>query len=61
VQTGVLNVPGGQVVYLLNGSPTFGPVIRAGLAAVGVQACTPTCEQFLGAAQTVADSGDTIN
>jgi hypothetical protein len=61
VLTGVLNVPGGQVVYLLNGSPTFGPVIRAGLAAAGVQAGTPAFDQFLGAAQTVADSGDPIN
>ena len=61
VQTGVLNVPGGQVVYLLNGSPTFGPVIRAGLAAAGVQAGTPQFDQFLGAAQTVVDSGDPIN
>src|SRR5436190_3392769 len=61
VLNGVLNVPGGQVVYLLNGSPTFGPVIRAGLAAAGVQAGTPAFDQFLGAAQTVADSGDPIN
>jgi hypothetical protein len=61
VPVGVLSVPGGQVVYLLNGSPTFGPVIRAGLAAAGVQAGTPQFDQFLNAAQTVADSGDPIN
>jgi hypothetical protein len=61
VLTGVLNVPGGQVVYLLNGSPTFGPVIRNGLAAAGVQAGTPAFDQFLGAAQTVVDSADPIN
>ena len=61
VNVGVLNVPGGGIAQLLNGSATFGPRIRAGLAAAGVQAGTPAFDQFLGAAQTVVDPADPIN
>ena len=46
---------------MLNCSPTFGPRIRAGLAAVGVVAGTPAFDQFLGAAQQATDSADPIN
>lgn len=58
---GVLNVPGGGIARLLDGSPTFGPRIRAGLAASGVEAGTPAFDSFMGAAQTLVDSGDPIN
>lgn len=61
VTTAVLSVPGGGIAQLLNGSPTFGPRIRAGLAASGVVAGTPAFDQFLGAAQQAVDSGDPIN
>ena len=61
VNVGVLNVPGGGIAQLLNGSPTFGPRIRAGLAAAGIQAGTPTFDQFLGAAQQAVDPNDPIN
>ncbi len=61
VSNGVLSVPGGGIAGLLDGSQTFGPVIRAGLAAAGVQAGTPQYAQFLLAAQTVVDSADPIN
>lgn len=62
VNTGVLNVPGGGIAKLLDGSPTFGPRIRAGLAAAaGLQPGTPDYESFLLAAQTVIDSADPIN
>ncbi len=61
VNVGTLNVPGGGLAQLLNCSPTFGPRIRAGLAAVGVVAGTPAFDQFLGAAQQVVDSSDPIN
>ena len=61
VNNGVLSVPGGGIANLLNGSETFGPVIRAGLAAAGVQPGTPAFAQFLLAAQTVVDSADPIN
>lgn len=57
----VLNVPGGGIAKLLDGSLTFGPQIRAGLAAVGLTAGTPAYESFLGAAQQVIDSGDPVN
>jgi pimeloyl-ACP methyl ester carboxylesterase len=61
VTVGVLNVPGGGVVRLLDASPTFGPVIHSGLAAAGLQQGTPTYDSFMVAAQTVVDSGDSIN
>jgi hypothetical protein len=61
VTNGMLSVPGGGIAQMLNGSPTFGPRIRAGLAAAGVQAGTPAFDQFMGAAQQVLDSFDPIN
>lgn len=61
VNTGFLSVPGGGIAQLLNGSPTFGPQIRAGLAAAGIQAGTPDFDQFLLITQTVIDSADPVN
>ncbi|NDY95757.1 lipase [Wenzhouxiangella limi] len=61
VNNGVLSVPGGGIANLLAGSETFGPVIRAGLAAAGVEPGTPEFAQFLLAAQTVVDSADPVN
>ncbi|MDT8437680.1 MAG: hypothetical protein RQ729_01570 [Wenzhouxiangellaceae bacterium] len=61
VNTALLSVPGGGIANLLNGSQTFGPVIRAGLQASGVEPGSPAFFQFLGAAQTVIDSADPIN
>jgi len=61
VSNGVLSVPGGGIANLLNGSETFGPVIRAGLGAAGVEPGTPDFAQFLLIAQTVLDSADPIN
>lgn len=61
VNVAVLNVPGGGVVGLLDASPTFGPTIHAGLAQAGLQQGTPSYDAFLTAAQTVVDSGDSIN
>ena len=61
VNVGLLSVPGGGVARMLDGSVTFGPRIRAGLAASGVQAGTPTYDSFMGAAQQVIDSIDPIN
>ncbi len=61
VSTGVLSVPGGGIAQLLNGSPTFGPRIRAGLAASGINAGTASFDQFLGVAQQAVDSADPIN
>jgi len=61
VNVGLLSVPGGGIARLLDGSATFGPRIRAGLAASGVQAGTPTYDAFMFATQTVIDSIDPIN
>lgn len=61
VYVGVLSVPGGGIARLLDGSPTFGPRIRAGLAQNGVIAGTPDYDAFMAAAQTAVDSGDPIN
>jgi pimeloyl-ACP methyl ester carboxylesterase len=61
VYVGVLSVPGGGIARLLDGSPTFGPRIRAGLEQAGVIAGTPDYDSFMGAAQTAVDSGDPIN
>ncbi|MCG8465741.1 MAG: Ig-like domain-containing protein [Xanthomonadales bacterium] len=62
VSTAVLSVPGGGIAQLLNGSDTFGPRIRAGLAAsAGLQPGTADFEAFLGAAQAAVDSADPVN
>ena len=61
VTAAVLNVPGGGIARLLDGSPTFGPRIRAGLQAAGVDPGTPDYDAFMVAAQTAIDSGDPIN
>lgn len=57
----LLNVPGGGIARLLEYSPRFGPVIRAGLAQVGLTPGTPSYDSFFGATQTVIDSGDPVN
>ncbi len=61
VNVGLLSAPGGGIARLLDGSVSFGPRIRAGLAASGVHAGTPTYDSFMGAAQQVIDSIDPIN
>jgi hypothetical protein len=61
INTAVLSVPGGGVARLLDGSATFGPRIRAGLAAAGVTAGTPDYDRFLGAAQQAIDAADPLN
>jgi len=61
VNNAVLSVPGGGIANLLAASPTFGPVIRAGLQQAGVEPDSPDFFQFLGAAQQVVDSADPIN
>ncbi len=62
VRFGTLNVPGGGLARMFEGSPTFGPQIRAQLAAAaGLQPGTPAYDQFFLVAQTVLDSPDPIN
>ena len=52
---------GSSLPKILDGSASFGPTIAAGLAANGVVKGTADFESFLGAAQTVVDSGDPVN
>jgi len=61
VSNAVLSVPGGGIAQLLSGSQTFGPVVRNGLAAAGVEPDSADYQQFLLIAQTVLDSADPIN
>lgn len=61
LQAATLAMPGGGVAKLLDASPTFSPIIAAGLAANGVHKGTDTYETFLRFAQTLVDSGDPIN
>ncbi len=56
-----LGNPGGEVAQLLRDSPTFAPVINAGLAAQGLLPGTTLYEQFWRDAQTLVDAGDPIN
>ena len=61
VNNAVLSVPGGGIAQLLSNSDSFGPVVRAGLSAAGVEPDSADYEQFLLIAQTVLDSADPIN
>lgn len=63
VKSAVLGMSGGGIAKLLDGSATFGPRIAAGLGALTdpVLKGTATYESFMGATQTVIDSGDPIN
>jgi pimeloyl-ACP methyl ester carboxylesterase len=61
VNNAFLSAPMGGIARGLEASQTFGPRIRAGLAAVGVLPGTPDYEQFFIVFQTVIDSGDPIN
>jgi len=61
VKTAVLNVPGGMISQLLINSPTFAPIINAGLAAEGLEPGTSDYNQFFLMFQTVIDSADPIN
>jgi hypothetical protein len=61
VRRAVLSAPGGGIMRAAEASPTFGPQIRAGLAAVGVEPGTADFETFMITAQTIFDSADPIN
>ncbi len=57
-----LSVPGGGIARFAEASPSFGPIIRAGLkAAAGLEPGTADYEQFFLIWQTVLDSADPIN
>jgi len=57
----VLANPGGGIAELLNNSPSFGPLIEAGLAAKGIEKGSPEYSSFMLATQTIIDDADPIN
>jgi pimeloyl-ACP methyl ester carboxylesterase len=61
VSTATLAMPGGKLTQLLLDSPTFGPVINAGLEAKGLMPGTTLYAQFNRDVQTIIDAGDPIN
>jgi hypothetical protein len=61
IKTAALSVPGARFSTLVLDSATFGPTIRAGLAAQGLQAGTTVFAQFFRDFQGVLDSGDPVN
>lgn len=62
VNVGVLNVPGGGIARLLNGSPTFGPRIRGGLqAGAGLVQGTTNFDTYFTITQTALDAADPLN
>jgi hypothetical protein len=61
LETVSLAMPGGGIAQLLNNSKTFGPIIKAGLKAKGIEPGTAEYESFMIAVQTLIDDGDSIN
>jgi hypothetical protein len=62
VNVGLLSVGGGGIAQLLNGSPSFGPRIRAGLrAGAGLTPGTSSFDQYFLVTQTVIDAADPLN
>jgi hypothetical protein len=61
VPNAFLSAPAGGLARAFEASPTFGPRLRAGLAAAGLQPGTASYELFFTAFQTVLDSMDPIN
>ncbi|RPH98845.1 MAG: lipase [Lysobacterales bacterium] len=56
-----LSAATGGLARALEASPTFGPRIRAGLGAAGIQPGTADYDLFFTAFQTVMDSADPVN
>lgn len=61
VPSAFLSVPAGGLARALEASQTFGPSIRAGLGAAGLQPGTADYDLFFTVFQTVVDSMDPIN
>ena len=56
-----LAMPGANITQLLNFSATRGPVLRAGLQAIGIEPDSAEYNSFLLSAQTILDDADPIN
>jgi dienelactone hydrolase len=57
----VISASGTQVTQIMVNSATFGPSIKAGLAAAGVNDGTSNYERFLYAIQSIVESGDPVS
>ncbi len=57
----ILTSAGSQVAQIIINSPTFGPIINAGLSASGVKVGTSSYEKFVYAAQSTLDSADIVS
>lgn len=55
---GFLSVPGGKTAYLIQNSPSFGPTVDVGLAAVGIPKNSPTYHNFFQVTQSIVDPVD---
>lgn len=60
VTPATLSVPGGGIARLLDGSQSFGPIIRAGLAQAGLQSGTADYDTFMAVTQMIVDPADPI-
>lgn len=61
VNRGFLSTPAGGMMRTFEASPTFGPALRAALAAAGIQPGTADYESFFTVGQTIIDAADAIN
>jgi pimeloyl-ACP methyl ester carboxylesterase len=61
VTTSELAMPGGGIAQTIFDSPAFGPRIKQGLGAQGIVEGSTIYAQFIRDAQTVVDSGDSVN
>lgn len=61
VQAFSLNVPGGGMAKMFDGSPVFAAQARPAFAATGLTFGTKAYEDFLNLSQVIEDSGDPIN
>jgi hypothetical protein len=61
VNKAFLNVPGGGGIRAFEASETYGPRVRAGLAAIGIEPGDVLFELYLTLGNTVFDSADPIN
>jgi hypothetical protein len=55
---GLLNVPGGRLAYLMEGSPTYGGLLETGLRSLGIAKGSPEHHAFLQVTQSVIDPVD---
>jgi hypothetical protein len=58
---GLFSAPGGDLAYLLQASPAFGPAMDTALAGMGVATGTPAYNQFFQVLQSLLDPVDPVS